>query len=372
MSDAPTPAPAPEAATPTGVAAFRRWALALGFGVIALALFALLLVIYAPVVRPVLWAAVLAALFFPLHQRILRLVGRRERLAAAISTVLTILIFVVPAALVFVNFAAQAQDLWPSVRSYLGDETFQRVAAWLDQSPLRPIVTRVLPEAGQTGAAGIEDALRRAVSSAGDAIMQQLQELGRNAPTALLKLGVTILVYFFFLRNGPGWLVQLERAVPLEPEHAANLLRIAGDTINAVFRGVLITAVVQAVLAGIGFAVAGAPAPIVLGAITLIAALIPLVGPSMVWLPVGIALLVSGRTGAGVGLMLWGVLVVSLVDNFLRPYLIGRETRLPVLWLFLSILGGLKVFGFLGVLLGPAALSLFLACFRMYTEGRRA
>jgi predicted PurR-regulated permease PerM len=376
MIDSPSPEPPPPsserpASPAVGVAEFRRIALALGFGATALALFAFLVVIYAPVLRMLLWAAALAALFYPLHQRVLRVVRGRERLAAFLSTAVTILIFVVPATFLVITFASQVQNLWPSVRDYLGGETFQRVAAWLDRSGLQPLVVRLLPTAGP-GAAGVEEALRQAVSAFGDVARSQLQEIGRGAPERLLGVSITTLIYFFFLRHGPGWLGQLERALPLEPEHASNLLRIAGRTINAVFRGVIITAAVQAALAGVGFAVAGAPAPVVLGAVTWIAALIPFVGPIAVWLPVSVGLLVTGRTSAGVGLILWGMLVVSLVDNVLRPYLIGRETRLPVLWLFLSILGGIKVFGLLGLLLGPAGLSLFLACFHIYAEGRRA
>src|SRR5262245_7847232 len=280
----------PSSAATVGVREFRRIALALGFGVIARALFAFLVVIYAPVLRMLLWAAALAALIYPVHQRVLRLVGYRERLAAFLSTTLTILIFAVPVVLLILNLAAQIQNLWPSVREYLGGETFQRLAVWLDQSGLRPIVTRLFPDAMPPGAEGIENMLRQWVSSFGDFARDQLQEIGRGVPGRLLGASVTTLVYFFFLRHGPGWLKQLERALPLAPEHASNLLKIAGNTINAVFRGVIITAAVQAGLAGIGFAVAGAPAPAVLGAITLIAALIPFVGPIAVWLPVSVGL----------------------------------------------------------------------------------
>lgn len=356
----------------SGVAAFRRVALAVGFGVIAVALFALLVAIYSPVLRPLLWAAVLATLFFPMHQRILRLVRGRARLAAVLSTLLTLIILAVPVSLVVTNFAGEAQNLWPEIQRNLGPDTFTRLAEGLERSRLRPLVVRLLPETEEPGPEGIEKGLRRVVSEFGDLAVGQLQEFGRSIPARLFGAGVTILIYFFFLRHGPGWLEQLERGLPLEREHAANLLRIAGKTVNAVFRGVIITAALQATLAGAGFAVAGAPAPVLLGALTMIGALIPFVGPIAVWLPVSIGLMATGRVGAGVGLMVWGMLVVSLVDNFLRPYLIGRETRLPVLWLFLSILGGIKLFGFLGLLLGPATLSLFLACYRIYTEGRRA
>ena len=215
---------------------------------------------------------------------------------------------------------------------------------------------------------GTEDAL---VSAFGDLVLQEIQQIGRTATGRLLGAAVTMLIYFFFLRHGPRWLVHFENALPLESGQAANLFSIAGRTINAVFRGVIITAAVQAVLAGVGFAIAGAPAPIVLAAVTFLAALIPFVGPIAIWLPIGIGLFATGRTTAGIGLMVWGLLVVSLVDNFLRPYLIGREAKLPLLWLFLSILGGIRVYGILGILLGPAALALFLACYRIYMEGRR-
>jgi predicted PurR-regulated permease PerM len=278
----------------------------------------------------------------------------------------------VPVAALTTNLVAEAQNLWPAVRDYLGGDLFEQLALALEDSPFRPVLLHYLPESAQNGAAGIEDALRTVVSAFGDRVVMRLRDFTHDAPSLAISVAVTVLVYFFFLRHGPGWLLLLENAVPLAPGHAANLLQIAGRTINAVFRGVIITAAVQGTLAGIGFAVAGAPVPVILGAVTMVAALIPFVGPVFVWLPVSVALIATGRTTAGIGLFIWGGLVVSLVDNILRPFLIGRETKLPVLWLFLSILGGLRAFGFLGVLIGPAVLSLFLACYHIYMEGRRA
>ncbi len=389
MTANPTPTPVPEPESPpaeaapatgrafpleqapiSGVTEFQRRALALGFGVISLGLFVLLIVIYAPVARPMLWAAALAALFYPLHRQVLALVRGRATLAAVISTVITLAVVAAPAILFITSFLAEAQNLWPEVRAHLGPQTFEQIAAWLAASRLRPVAFWIFRDQPEIGAEAIEAGLRDAVSGFGAMAIRQLQEFGRNVPGNVLQGAITLLTYFFFLRHGPGWVTQLKKALPLEPEHAENLVRIAGGTVNAVFRGVIATAAVQAVLAGLGFAAVGAPAPVVLGGITFIAALIPFVGPVAVWLPVGVGLIVIGRTAAGVSLLLWGALVVSLVDNFLRPYIIGRETKLPMLWLFLAILGGLRAFGFLGVLLGPAALSLFLACYRIYTESR--
>ena len=373
MNEAPLPedrGTRPEAPL-SGVGELRRHALALGFGAIVLALFVLLVVIYAPVIRPLLWASALATLSYPVHRTILGWVRGRAALAAFLSTVLTLAIFALPLALLVNTFLVEVNTLWPSVREYLGEDSFRRVAAWLEGSRLRPVASWIFPDQMSLGAQGIEAALREAVSGLGELAQTQLMAIGRNAPGTAIGIAVTVLTYFFFLRHGPGWLRLLEAGLPLEPEHAKSLLKIAGDTINAVFRGVLITAAIQAALAGGAFWFVGVPAPVLLSLITFIAALIPFVGPVAVWLPAAIALLITGRVGAGIGLMIWGALVVSLVDNFLRPYLIGREVKLPVLWLFLAILGGLRAFGFLGLLLGPAALALFLACYRIYTEGRR-
>jgi len=369
-ADAPADAPASEH-TISSVAFFRQRAFALGFGVLSLILFVLLLLILRPVARPILWATALATLFYPLHKRVLVLTRGRANLAAVISTVLSIAVFAVPAAFFISSFLAEVRNLWPAVQSALGQQTFERLAILIDSSPLRPVIPWFFQNQPYVGAETIEAALRDLLSAFSSWAIVQLEAFGRAAPGQVASTIMTVITYYFLLRHGPGWVGQLKQALPLEREHAESLTRIAATTVNAVFRGVILTAVVQAVLAGLGFWFAGAPAAVVLGGITMVAALIPLVGPVAVWLPVSIGLMVSGRLGAGIGLFLWGALVVSMVDNFLRPFVIGRETRLPVLWLFLALLGGLKTFGFLGILLGPIVLALFLACIRIYSEGRR-
>ncbi len=356
----------------SGVALFRQRAFALGFGVISLLLLVLLLLILKPVARPILWAIALATLFYPLHQRVIALTHGRPNLAAVVSTIVSLAIFVIPTTVFISSFLAEARNLWPAVRDHLGPEAFERLAVMIDGSPLRPVIPWFFQGQPYVGAETIEAALRDLLSAFSAYAIVQLEAFGRSAPNQVVFGVMTVITYYFLLRNGPGWVAQVKEALPLEREHAESLTRIAAITVNAVFRGVVLTAVVQAVLAGVGFWLAGAPAPVVLGGVTLIAALIPLVGPVAVWFPVGVGLLISGRAAAGLGLLLWGALVVSMVDNVLRPLVIGRETKMPVLWLFLAILGGLKTFGFLGILLGPIILSLFLACIRIYSEGRRA
>jgi len=353
-----------------GVSEFRRRTLALGFGILALGVLALLLAIYAQLAQPILWAVTLSILFFPLHTRIRRLTRGRRRLAAAIGTLLALAVVFIPAIFAVVHLLAEVRNLWPSVRDSLGPEAFERLASWIDRSNLRGLFQLLLGGESLGDAAALQARLAQLSFQVQDLLLDQMRHITRSVPAALLQLGVTILAFYFFLQHGLEWTEQIQAALPLEEAHARRLFAIAGQTINAVFRGVVLTALVQSILAGLGYWVAGAPAPILLSLVTLVAALIPFVGPVAIWLPTAVGLFLAGRTVAAIGLGLWGTLVVSLVDNTLRPYLIGREMKLPILWLFLSILGGLRLFGFLGVVVGPWSLALALATYRIYKEGR--
>jgi len=355
-----------------GVLELRRRALAFGFGFIALSILALLVAIYLQIVRPILWASTLAVLFYPLHRGILHLARRRAIVAASISTVLSVAILFIPAFLITFNLVSEVRNLWPGIRDSLGPEAYQSISRWLEESPFKGVTHFLVGTRPDTGPMAIEAELEKGVTWMQGFLLDKMRSVTLGVPALLFEAAITLLAFFFFLRHGPGWIEAIQGALPLEPDHSRRLFRIAGQTINAVFRGVILTAATQAVLAGVGFWVPGAKVPILLAFVTFIAALIPFVGPVAVWLPTALALYISGKTGAGIGLAIYGTLVVSLVDNFLRPYLIGREMKLPVLWLFLSILGALRLFGFLGVVVGPAALALAFACYRIYTEGRRS
>lgn len=360
-----------ESAELQAVREFRRRALALGFGITTLSILALLIAIYMQFAHPILWGWALAVLFYPLHRVILRLVAGRRTLAAVISTVLSVAILFVPAIFVFFDLVDEVQNLWPRIQASLGPNAYQSISVWLEASPFRRVVHWALGADPALGPAVLEAELQRMALGLQAFLLEWLRGVTRSIPAATIRLAITLLVYFFFLRHGPGWVKQAEEALPLAPEHSARLFSIAERTLNAVFRGVILTAATQGVLATIGYWVAGAQTPLLLGGFTFIAALIPFVGPVAIWLPVAASLYFSGNTAAGIGLAIWGTLVVSLVDNVLRPYLIGREMRLPLLWLLLAILGGLKLFGFLGIVVGPIALALAGACYRIYVEERR-
>jgi predicted PurR-regulated permease PerM len=293
-------------------------------------------------------------------------------LAATMSTILSVVILFLPAVLIVVNLVGEVRNLWPSVQNILGPDSYEQISTWLEESSLRGIVHFALGVEGDVGPEAVELAIEKWAFDIQAYLLGQLRAVTRSVPAAIVQLGITLLAFFFFLRHGPGWSAAIEKALPLEPEHARRLFQIAGQSVNAVFRGVILTAAAQGLLAGLGFWVVGAGMPVLLAIATFVGSLVPFVGAVVVWLPVAAVLFLTGHQGAGIGLAIWGMLVVSLVDNVMKPILIGREMKLPVLWLFLAIVGGLKLFGFLGVVLGPAVLALAFACFRIYTEGRRS
>lgn len=344
----------------------------IGFALVAGLVAVLLVTIFRPLSRPLLWAAALATLIYPAHRWVLDRVGGRATVAAVLSTAFWLAVLVVPAILGVSQAVEEARDLWPRITSQLGTGGFARLAEAIENSPLRPVVHLAIGIPSGIDAAALEAQMQVGVDAFGDFVLQSARQFTLGAPGALVQIGITIVAFFFFLREGPRWTDRLREGLPLDPADSNALLDTAGRTVGAVFRGVLLTAASQALLATLGYVVAGAPVPALLGFLTLITALLPFVGAAAVWLPTAVGLYLSGHTTAAVALSIWGVAVVSLVDNFLRPYLIGRETRLPLLWLFLSIVGGLQSFGFLGLLLGPAALALGLACYRIYITGRRA
>jgi predicted PurR-regulated permease PerM len=175
-------------------------------------------------------------------------------------------------------------------------------------------------------------------------------------------------VLFFVLRDGPKLAASVVRMLPIEPRLRGKLWQHLIDVTRAVFMGIGLTAVVQGILLGIGFAIAGMPSPLVFGVVGMLFALIPVVGTAILWLPSALWLLVQGEPGHALFLVAWGVLVVGSVDNFLRPILISGRVEVPTLAVFIGVMGGLSAFGFIGLFLGPIVLGLLVALFRFFGE----
>jgi predicted PurR-regulated permease PerM len=199
------------------------------------------------------------------------------------------------------------------------------------------------------------------LASSGGAVM--LGALG-----TIVSFVLTLFVLFFVLRDGPKAAEQVVRMVPIEGQLRERLWQHLIDVTRAVFMGIGLTALVQGVLLGIGFAIAGLPSPLVFGVLGALFALVPVVGTALVWLPATLWLLIQGEPGYALFMAAWGVLAVGSVDNFLRPILISGRAEVPTLAVFIGVMGGLSAFGFVGLFLGPIVLGLVVALFRFTAE----
>jgi predicted PurR-regulated permease PerM len=184
-----------------------------------------------------------------------------------------------------------------------------------------------------------------------------------NALEVGVKIVFVLFTLFYLFLDGPRMLEGLRKLLPLDQEQADVVFRRNLEVIDASVYGVLVIAVVQGTLGGVAFWMAGVPSPVLWGVVMIVLSMIPVAGAFVVWLPVAIFYAVIGQWGKAAFLTVWGAVVIGTVDNFMRPQLVGRRARLHDLAIFFSVLGGLQVFGVLGLVLGPVVLAVTLALF---------
>jgi predicted PurR-regulated permease PerM len=199
-------------------------------------------------------------------------------------------------------------------------------------------------------------------------LVSQLSGVAANAFLLIANFLVMIFALFFFFRDGRRLYEQAYRTIPLDEAHKAKIFSRLDLTITAVVKGVLVTALIQGALAGIAYATLGVPFPVFLMALTMLLAPLPVGGTSLIWGPVTVYLFVTAPLWKSIAMAAWGVGVVTMADNVVRPLLIGKGAQLPVLFLFFSILGGLAAYGLVGMFLGPILLAILLTALQIYRE----
>jgi predicted PurR-regulated permease PerM len=315
-----------------------------------------------PFIVPLIWGAILAYVSWPLQQRLERVLRKRAGLAALLTTLIVTLAIVVPLVWLILMLRVEAVDAYAKVQAFLAGK------------PTLPPALRELPWIG----AWAEDMLRQ-LSADPAAIKEQfvmtleqssvevsklIGGVGRNAA----KLFFAVLSMFFLLRDGPR-LVREARAVleGILGPRVHDYLDAIGATTQAVVYALVLGAIAQGTVAGIGYFFAGVEAPVLMGAITVLIALIPF-GAPLVWGSLALWLLVTGKIGPGIFLLLWGLLAVSWVDNLVRPMVISNATRMPFLLVVFGVLGGVLAFGLVGLFIGPVLLAVSLAIWREWLE----
>jgi predicted PurR-regulated permease PerM len=312
---------------------------------------------------PVFWAAVLATVFFPLQRRYVAGLGGRQSLAA-LATILTITgLVVAPLFLVGLAMSREAVELHEQVASGAIDL----------QAPLR-FLRRVTPLASDyLGGFGIDiEALGQRLSASAVAITQFVASRALGIGQDLLRVTalffLMLYILFFFLRDGSRLVATLIRVLPLGDVRERRLLAKFGEVSVATIKGTLVVGIVQGAIGGGLFWALGIPAPVFWGTLMAVFSVLPAVGPGLVWAPAAVILLGLGQVMKGIVLIAAGVVVIGLVDNVLRPILVGRDTQMPDYLVLLSTLGGLAVFGVSGFVIGPVIAAFFLVVWEMFAQ----
>ena len=317
----------------------------------------------APFTSALLWAAVVALALAPLFRRVVRLVNGRAGLAAGIMTFGALLVLVGPAIVLLVALAAQAVDLyrWASglVQSGGLAEAWGRFAS--------PMLDRVLQNPLLQGI-DVKGLAIKGISELSSGLAAQLGSVLKNTLLFAFNLLIMLVSLFFLFRDGERWYTSMTGLLPFTQEQQRAIAQKFQDTFTAVINGLFVIALVQGIMTGAGLALFGVPFPVFWGFLSAILALLPIGGAALVWVPAAVYLYLAGSPLNSVLLAVWGLVLVSLPDNFLKPLLIGRKAKLPLFLLFIGILGGLRVYGFLGILVGPLIVTLLTAFVQIYRD----
>jgi predicted PurR-regulated permease PerM len=318
------------------------------------------------VIRPFLLAVLLAAVFagiaYPLYRWLLVRLWRRRTLAGMVTIVLLLLGVALPLAGFFTLVAAEAAQVSEKAAAWF-EEQHGRLDELRDLAERIPLAGRMLPESED-----LAEQFGDVAARTGGVLVGKLAAATKGTLRFFLQLFVLLYAMFYFLVDGPEILRRLLYYLPLDPAEEEALLERFVSVTRAALKGSLLIGAIQGAAAGLAFWATGIPGPAFWGTVTAVLSVIPAVGAGLVWVPAVVYLFLLGEVAAGVGLLAWCVLVVSTIDNFLRPWLVGRDARMSDLLILLSTLGGLFLFGPVGFIVGPIVAALFVAIWHIYGE----
>jgi predicted PurR-regulated permease PerM len=337
-----------------------------------LVLLAIVTVLFGVVLWPlsgaVSWAVFMAIVFSSVQDRSV-LVCRGRRGWAAFGTLVVIIVSVLlPTALLITSITQETAAAYDRFKS--GDiqlsQYFQRAV-----DALPAWVRTVLDRFDLGDLALAQRKLVDALGRSSQALTSRAFSIGQNTLEFVVNLFVMLYLLFFLLRDGKSLAAEAARALPLKPQHTRRLLNEFATVVRATVKGNVVVALVQGTLGGLAFWVLDINGPLLWGALMALLSLLPAVGAALVWGPVALYLLATDSIWSAVGLTVWGVLVIGLIDNVLRPILVGKETRMPDYLVLIATLGGLSVFGLNGFVIGPVIAALFIASWDIFTQARQ-
>ena len=311
-----------------------------------------------PFYGAVFWAAVLAILFAPLYRRLAKSMQQRYTLAALVTVAIILVMVILPSGVITALLLQEGYGVYERFQS--GELNFgSYLKRVLDVLPAW--MTGLLDTFGLTSLGAVQEKLSTGLAKGVQVVAGQALNVGQNTLDFIVSFFIMLYLLFFLLRDGAELMRRIRGAVPLQEALQRDLFRKFANVVRATIKGTIVVAIVQGALGGLIFWFLGIHAPVLWGVVMGFLSLLPAVGTALVWAPVAIYLFVTGSVWQGAVLIAYGALVIGLVDNVLRPVLVGKDTRMPDYVVLVSTLGGMAIFGLNGFVIGPLIAAMFMA-----------
>lgn len=322
-----------------------------------------------PFFGAVLWAVVLAILFTPLYRRFSSSRRRRPNLAALATVAVIIVMVILPLTLITAALVREATGVYVRIQS--GELDFGRFFEQI-HGALPSWAARLMERFGLTNLAAVQEKISAGLVQGSQFLAGQALKIGQSTFDFTVSLILMLYLLFFLLRDGDELNRRIKEAIPLRAEQQRALFDKFAVVIRATVKGNIVVALVQGALGGLIFWILGVRAALLWAVLMAVLSLLPAVGTAIVWVPVAIYFLVTGALWKGLVLIAFGILVIGLVDNVLRPVLVGKDTKMPDYVVLISTLGGLAIFGFNGFVIGPVIAAMFMASWVIFADSRQA
>lgn len=338
-----------------------------GFAVVVLLVTLAFFWLLLPYFGAILWGMVAAILFAPVQRELVASLHGRKGLAATLTLLFILIIVIVPAFILGVSLVEEASGVYERLSA--GDATMLNIFQNL-RAALPDWAKALLDRAGFGNLAALQELVNSSLTSGLQSIASRALLFGQGALKFLAALGVMLYLTFFLLRDGDTLGARIRTAIPLRPALRDPLVEHFIVVVRATMKGSVVVAVVQGIVGGLIFWMLGIEGALLWGLLMGFFSLVPAVGTGIVWVPVAIYLFAVGEIGSALILIGCGLFVIGLIDNILRPFLVGKDTRMPDFVVLISTVAGIELFGLNGFIVGPIIAALFIAVWKIVTERR--
>jgi predicted PurR-regulated permease PerM len=343
------------------------------FLIFFIAVLAIAVLIVRPYISTLIVSALIVYILYPVYSFLCN-ITKMKRLSAVMIIAGLLTLLLISLSIAVVTITKESYDVYKSAKSvFLEESSFENLCVESDGFVCDIYFS--VNNVSEKYDLDLGFHLARGFSSIATSFVNKSSDFVLNIPKLLLHIFISLFAMYYMFIGGKSMLDSMENALPMSKAHSEKMIKQFNDIISATIYGAIVIAIIQGILAGIGYFIFGVSSPLVFGLLTLISAFIPFVGAALVWFPVSVSMFVSGflvgdnavMMKAG-GLFLFCALVVSTIDNFLRPKLVGEKAKVHPLVILLGVFGGLAFFGFVGIIIGPLILTLFMASLKIYQQ----